>query len=568
MTVSDNITRRPLLPVITLKKNDATLYTYNPFTPTFDFRVIRLQVSPPYSNVSGTFTLELTSSDGSNANANTLISNVDEGNEVTIWIGKTDASKMKIFTGVIESWKINESNKNFMYLTISGPDFGSDILQNRIVTGQWAQELDSNGDVVTTDEKTTIRQIVLDLLTETKSYPTGEVTAEDQGISVTSTNIEGDDLKLKAFNANYEFLGDKLQALDDINGTVHFVDPEKVFYMKFPETVTGTSSGILLTDDNTDATAIAWLPQTKVGLIAPGSEYIRTLEDHKRAIFGMGGISIAPDQSQETDGASATLETYHYAESFTPNFNTINKIKLKLSKIGTPVEDFVMELREDISNTPTGSVLRSVSKDKNFLNQFNTTATWITFEINEEIKSGSKYWIVVKKNGTSASHTFRWHHNNDAGAAMRSTNDVSWASGGTVGNFCFVEYKGEELVLPLEQNGNIVSTDKHIHEDTIRKDYISDSQTLQNLISKVADTAFKRKEILKCNVYAPDVLLTAGQKVYVRKTASGYVPTDPITGNTIEMVIGQVDYIFESSDDQSTGNFYYSIEAVRFVAID
>ena len=303
MSVSNLITRKPLLPVITLKKNDATLYTFNPFTPTFDFRVRRLQVSPPYSNTAGTFTLELTSANGSNVDANTLISNVDEGNEITIWIGKSDATKTKIFTGIIESWVINEENKNFMNLSISGPDFGSDILKNRIVNGKWGQQIDSAGDTVVADITTSIYQVVTDMLTKGTFYPdqANVVTAADQGIVVTSTNIKGEDLQLKSFSANYEFLGDKIQALDEIGGTIHWVDPDKSFHMDYPTTVTSTSSGVLLTDDNTDATALAWLPVTKLGLIAPGSTLIRTLENHKRRIWGMGGVNVAIDQSSTTD---------------------------------------------------------------------------------------------------------------------------------------------------------------------------------------------------------------------------------------------------------------------------
>src|SRR3990167_3774044 len=200
MSVSNLITRKPLLPVITLTKNDASLYTFNPFTSTFDFRVRRLQVTPPFSNNSGSFNLQLTSSDASNTNANTLISNVDEGNEVTIWIGKDNTNKTKIFTGVIESWEIQENNKNFMNLTIKGPDFGSDILKNRIVLGKWAQEVDSNGDVVTSDTSTSVQQIVLDVLTKDAYYPDAfsVATAEDQGIIVTSSNIKGSNLNLKS----------------------------------------------------------------------------------------------------------------------------------------------------------------------------------------------------------------------------------------------------------------------------------------------------------------------------------------------------------------------------------
>ena len=567
MSVSNLITRKPLLPVITLTKNDASLYTYNPFTSTFDFRVRRLQVTPPFSNNAGTFNLQLTSANGSNTDANTIITNVDEGNEVTIWIGKDNTNKTKILTGVIETWEIDENNKNFMSLTISGPDFGSDILKNRIVFGKWAQLVDSNGDQDTTDSSTTVRQIVIDMLTKNVYYPdqTNLVTVEDQGIVVTSTNIKGEDLTLKSFAANYEFVADKLQTLGEIGGLIYWVDPDKNFYMDYPTTVASSSSGILLTDDNTDATALAWLPVTKIGLIAPNATYTRTLENHKRRVFGMGGVNIALDQSSTTDaGTPTTLEGYNYAMSFVPDFSTVAKIQVLISKIGTPTEDFVLELREDYLGLPTGKILRTVSKPKAFLDSSGTTATWSTFETNEEVIIGQTYWIVVRKNGTSASHTFRWHHDNtdnNPSLSARSADDITWALTGTPNRFdyAFRQFKGDEVFRVYAQTP-ISATTKNHHDDIIRKDDITDDYVMDVLLTSETDTLFKRKEIFKCQVYAPDVLLTAGQKVRIRKQASGYT-------FDAEFTLGSVEYVFESSDDQSTGSFYYFIEAVRYVTI-
>ena len=568
MSVSNLITRKPLLPVITLKKNDATLYTFNPFTPTFDFRVRRLQVSPPYSNTAGTFTLELTSANGSNVDANTLISNVDEGNEITIWIGKSDATKTKIFTGIIESWVINEENKNFMNLSISWPDFGSDILKNRIVNGKWGQQIDSAGDTVVADVTTSIYQVVTDMLTKGTFYPdqANVVTAADQGIVVTSTNIKGEDLQLKSFSANYEFLGDKIQALDEIGGTIHWVDPDKSFHMDYPTTVTSTSSGVLLTDDNTDATALAWLPVTKLGLITPGSTLIRTLENHKRRIWGMGGVNVAIDQSSTTDAGTTTLEGYNYAMKFVPTYSTVAKIILYLSRVGTPTEDFIMELREDFNGFPTGKVLRTLSKPKAFLNA-DTLVHASPFEINEDVIIGFSYWIVVRKNGSSSSNTFKWHHDNINHAtsyAARSVTDGSptpdWAL--LTSNkfyYAYIQYKGDEVFNVITQTP-ISSTTKHLHDDVIRKDDITDSEVMQKLLIAETSTLFQRKEIFKAEIYSPDTLLTAGQKLRIRKQASGYT-------FDAEFVLGSVEYIFESGDDQATGSFYYFIEAVRFVDI-
>ena len=74
--MSVSITKRPLLPVITIKKDDDTLLTYNPFTPTFDFRLRSLQFEPPYDSVGGKFDLRIVSDAVTNAATNILINNI------------------------------------------------------------------------------------------------------------------------------------------------------------------------------------------------------------------------------------------------------------------------------------------------------------------------------------------------------------------------------------------------------------------------------------------------------------------------------------------------------------
>jgi hypothetical protein len=92
----------------------------------------------------------------------------------------------------------------------------------------------------------------------------------------------------------------------------------------------------------------------------------------------------------------------------------------------------------------------------------------------------------------------------------------------------------------------------------IRKADIKDSNVMGALLVQTGKTVFKRKDIFSGLVYAPDTLLQNGQRVRIRKQASGYTVD-------ADFVIGGIEYIFESGDDQTTGNFYYNIEAARYV---
>jgi len=557
-----NITKVPLLPVITIEKTSG-VFTYNPFISTFDFRVGMLSVKPAFDAVGGTFSLEIIGATGTNAEMNTILSNISEGNEVTIWVGKSNATKTKIFLGIIEEIVIDEQNKNFMQVTLSGPDWGSDILKNRIVNYQWDQRRNSDGTVDTADDSTSIINLVTSLLQDIQSYPSGSidsVTAVSQGITIDATKILPINYQIPTFSARYEFLDDKLQELDDYGLSYHYVTPDKVFVMsQLGISTTSAPATILFTDDANDSTS--WT-SGNVGLIAPGSSFKRTLEHHKRRVFGLGGLSSTVDQQNTTTTSNSTMASVFKAQRFTPTKTTLSKIYLFLSQVGTPTSDFIMELRDDtVSGTsaPTGEVLRSISKNKNFLNGA-STATISVFEMNEELTPGRNYWIVVMQNGTDASNCFRWHRDAlDTGTSATSTGDVTWDLTTTPNrfNYAFQAYLGNELIA-VSKDPNLTSSSKHFHEDTLRKSDIIDDAVLKYLLTQENKTAHKKKEIIKCNVYAPDTLLQTGQKVRIRKQLSGYL----VDG---EFTLGSIEYVFESSEEQSTGNFYYACELTRFV---
>jgi hypothetical protein len=558
-----NITKVPLLPVITIQKTSG-VFTYNPFISTFDFAVGSLSVSPAFDAVGGTFSLQIIGSSGTNAQMNTILSNISEGNEVTIWIGKSNATKTKIFLGIIEDIEIVEPNKNFMIVTLSGPDFGSDILKNTVVNFQYEQRLTALGEVDTTDTSTTIINLVNKILNDTQSYPVAAVdsiTAVTKGIVYDATKVLPLDYQIPIFNARYDFLDDKLQELDDYGLSYHYVDADKNFIMSQLNVSTSSAPAtILFTDDINDSTT--WV-SGKVGLIAPNSNFKRTLEHHKRRVFGLGGLSSVLDQQNTTTTSNSTMASVYKAQRFTPTKTTLSKINLYLSIIGTPTSDLVLELRDDSASgtsLPIGEVRRSISKNKNILSTFGTTATIVSFEMNEELTPGRNYWIVLMQNGTDASNCFRWHKDAlDTGTSATSTDDVTWGLTTTPNrfNYAFQAFLGNELIAVSTEANTVVSS-KHFHEDTIRKSDIINNALLKILLLQENKTVHKKKEILKCMIYAPDTLLSTGQKIRVRKQLSGYV----IDG---DFTLGQIEYVFESGEDTSTGNFYYNVELTRFV---
>ena len=553
MSALSYITKQPLLPVVQITKDDATTYTFNYFTSTFDFRVTRCQIRPPFDQTGGQFTISITSGDGTNSGMNTILNNVGEGNEIVFWIGKSDSTKTKIFRGIIETKEIKEPNKNYMEVVLKGPDWGSDLLKSKLINRSWTQERDSSDVLVSTDNSTLISQIISDLLTDTSSYLSAEFAVDDHGLVYTAANVDisSVDLKLPQFEANVEKLDDKLQELSQIIKTTYYVDPDKNFIMRDP-VATSASSGIVLTDDYSETIGSSG----NVGLIAPNTSYIRTLENHKRRLFGYGADQDIADQSSETDSSQTGLDANWLAQRFTPQYRTCRNIAVKVDKLGSPTASLTLLLIEDFDSGPNGSTLRTLSKPAS---AFTSTAAFSYFDMGEDLTRDLNYWIVLQKVG-DATNTYRWHHDNtdnNPSTSMTSSDGSTWSATLTPNRFkyTFIENSSRPILSIMADSGG--ATAKHFHEEVIKQPDITDMRTMNKLIRSEFQTLNKRKEIFKGMVYAPDTLLQTGENVRIRKQQSGYT-------FDADFVIAQIEYIFESSEDQGTGTFYYQIEATRY----
>ena len=549
--MSLSISKLPLLPVIAITKDDSSTYTYNPFTSTFDFRLKSLSFTPAYDHVGGSFSLTIYSSDASNTNMNTFLTNVNEGNELTISLGKTSSVTL-LFRGIIERKEIVEPMKNLMEVTLSGPDWGSYILKSKLINRSWIQDR-TGDDLNDSDNSTLVSQIIDDMITETASTPTGEYSLTDLGVVYSSANITVPSVKFPEFAANMEFADDKLTEIDNLTGTTHYIDPSKNLIVKDP-TVTAASSGILLADDYTAAVALAW-DQTKIGLIAPGSTFVRTLENHKRRIYGIGGDRQQVDQSSTSYSTSTTVYDKYIAMRFTPQYRPISQIAIVLSKTGSPSSGPSIQLVEDYGGEPLGTVIRdtvSASKD-----EVTASAGWHWFDIGDELNTAKNYWIILNKTG-DVSNTYNWHRDaNDTGTHSTSSDLVTWTPATTPNrwNFTFKTYTNTPILTVYSDNA--AATAKHFVEHVIKQPDVTTQEQMNRLVISESTRLFKRKEIFSASIYAPDTLLQTGQTVQIYKSGSGYQVNAAFT-------ISNIEYIFEADDYGARGQFYYNIEAFRY----
>lgn len=550
-----SISRFPILPVIEISKTGGGVYTYNPFTEVFDFKVRSLSLSPPADGLGGSFKLGFHGAAATHAQLNTIFDNIEEGNEILFYLGKNNTDKQKIMRGVIESLGDDYINLNFRDPYIEGPDWGSDILQWRVVNGAWHQNREADGITIdSSDVSTTIKQLVTNLLTETNAYPLNDITVEDQGIVVTAGNINPPTIQIADFECNLEYVADKLKELDEYGGTIHYVDPDKNFIMEHPG-VTSASlpADILLTDDFSDTVALSW-DQTKVGLIKPRFQRKNTVEAHYARLLGLGGNQQLLNPESTTNTAGIQLEDDYLAQRFTPIYRVCEYIGIYVKKVGSPVLNMIVELWEDNGDEPKGSLLKVISISKDAIT---TAGEWHYMSIGEELNVAKNYWIVIRKTG-DASNTYEWRHDNGTSGVNGSSSDgITWTINSASHIFMYRIYSSSPLLSAIP--GTMAATQKHFHEAVIRKPDIRTREVMQKYLIGVSDRAFRRKQILSGIVRAPDTLLVSGQKVRIRIQQSGFAVDD-------EFILGPVTYVFGATEDQTLGMYYYNISAVKFAA--
>jgi len=546
---------RPVLPIVTIEKTGGGVYTFDPFVPTTDYQIIDLRFKPPQDLEGGTFIMTLTGATAATSEVATIDSNIDEGNEVTIWIGKTDALKTKIFLGIIETIEIIEHTVDYAVIKITGPDWGSDILDNRIIWGGRIQKKLTNDQTQLDpdDDEVLASNIVISMLSDTEWYPDNiyPIPVTEQGIIVDPANVSPDDVHISQIEANYETLGDKLKEIDDITVSRHFVDPDKKFFMRPKNSV--YDSGLLFVSDDTDSLATSW-NSTKVGHILPDASHQRTVENHKRRLFGIGSNLVNIDQNSQVVTNTVPLPEW-YAQRFTPTFGDCYNIGLYLS--GDPSVDTTIFLEEDKAGKPGGKVLRSLSLNQHVVS---SSGGWIYFPIGEKLTVGDNYWIVI----ANADNLF-WHRDDaDSGANTLATSPdgVAWSLAASPVRYtlAFIHYVSSELtvITPTGLDG----TAKHLHEEVIHRPDINEKDKMNKYINGTYSLLQKSKELLTLKVRSSDIIPKTGDLVRIKKNTTA----KPIGASSAAFfTVTGIEYAFQASDIDQVGTYNFELTLSRML---
>lgn len=392
-----------------------------------------------------------------------------EGCKTEIWIDKNNPPTTKRLTGIIEAQEINEPIYGRDILILKGCDYFSERAKNLLVAESYRDK--------------EISLIVKALLN--KYLP-----------NITTNNVQTTNVTLSDPRFPYRYLAEAIEQLANICNYEYFCDETLDFHF-FPKKA--ISSDLALTESE-----IVGTPQVS-GDISVVKNIVK--------LRGPGELTV--DQKQETATTGLLLNDYYRAVPFTPLQFSLEQISLYIEKVGNPPDPLRGEIREDKVNTPLGATVKSFEYSKEYVG----SAGWYPLGVTEEIISGKKYWIVLKKQG-DVSNTYRWYHDNGAtGENAYSPDDVTWTRQTSSFTFTFKTYYSVPILAQAEDS---ISADKYEKREYFHSDpAILSRQTARKIAQALINTMRTRRREIGFEVLAPDIIPQVGSLVAVNYPALG-----------------------------------------------
>ena len=313
---------------------------------------------------------------------------------------------VKRLVGIVESVEVLKPKHASRKLKVEGLDqFSNTILQRIVVESYQNME---------------VSLIVKDLLEKYASE-------FDRTTYVNATSTTLEDVRF-----NYRTLKECLDMLAEASGYTYYCDANlKVHWVSAGSEDTGLS----YTSDD----------------IAPVPSKVKTIVPTKCRVYIIGGTRYLLDQKSEGVSAYVSLKDHWYAESFTPDWDYLSRISLKLAKVGDPEAVNGLICKDD---SGPGEVVGRFVYEPTFLT---AGAAWRPSRVSKELVRGEKYWIVLPKQG-DAVDTVRWYH--DDGAA----GEHAWSDDGdtwnVVNNSFVLAYRTYYQVTVVAQAADTTSKDK------------------------------------------------------------------------------------------------------------
>ncbi len=430
LTTSDSTYNDPLLATIRITSLDKSniYYTYNSFSPTITNPTIYMNVNLSLSH-HGTFELQIEDSD------KTLdIAHIKNGARVYISLGKTEATKTAVLSGMIRTVGYNRGCEQNLLYNLSG--FGSAIRFNERILDILIEPA-TLGDGVTldtTDSHFFADQVVDDSIDDTTFYPKGTPWAKVEGTGgygYIDSSTTQDDSPIEDFMPGviqrFGEIEDIHTQVEGYTGARVYVNPDDKVQLQPIQTPLSQNTGFVITT-NVQPT----LDPANTTMYISDEDYSYTESISKDAgysnsLFGILPATTVPDVSTNSDmflyqENKNTEAAVRFRPITSPNwviYATVEAVGMD----NVDDEDTVKaawRMCEDDNGVPknSGGIM---DVRYMFPNEFYSTGkggsqTIEVFRDSDiDLDENTYYWLIFSSFNSSPSQYWRWYYKENAG---------------------------------------------------------------------------------------------------------------------------------------------------------
>lgn len=319
------------------------------------------------------------------------------------------------------------------------------------------------------------------------------------GAGITTNNVVATTgVKIKDIRFPYMFPADCLNQLGE--GSIHnwYVDPDKDLHFFAEETI---ESGETIDSQ----TLIGDFEVTKEG------------DQIRNHILIFGGDERSTDTSQATSTTGDSLHSHYLADEFTPFRARLDGIQLFVEKIGSPVSDLYIEIREDNSNEPSGDIIAQGFERKERIAA--SGGGVIRIDVKADLDTNKTYWVILLKTG-DISNTYKWYRDaTGSDTDAYSTDGSAWTVDASGNNYYMITEYLAKIINDAQHDESVDTYGKRSYAlkdasimDRVSSEYVMDGYLQANAFAT---------ETLEGIIYPLDSIIVPGAKVAVIDTSSG-----------------------------------------------
>jgi len=393
-----------------------------------------------------------------------------------------------------------------------------------------------------TDTSAKVSELVKKVWDDAESYAWVGMPAETD--VDTSTLVADIDVKLSDLQESFQNWTHLMNRLVGASGAVFGINADRELFIHEYDSI---SSGMLVTNAVDSLRATNWDESKIMYPIGEFSWQVSSEGTGFNVLHGIGMELETIDINQTVQDSALSLHLKHNAFWYKPNQRYLSKIAIKLQRVGTPIEPLVIQICR--ATALESGAPRSEDVEVEFsvpisrlLEISDSVMEWVQIPFaNTTLYSLNQYYILIKKNGTSASHTMQIGYDIGISYGYYDTDEIdgTWTIRNVLGNSIGIAlrtYPTRNTRLMLIDTRQWNKQGRKPREKTIPfRDLPSVDSARKTLIGIAEFLCKPRRSFQNLTVTTPVNRIPTGQTIQFFDEFTGLDAKMVITGWTLRM---------------------------------